>query len=202
MRRSVPFIGEDFIQRDSNNADAPKQNSIIDEVLGAETGNSSWDEVVSNWPSRVASEARASVSVSRPAAPKSNTPMRKVIAAGEQRAHIDWKPINNGHCLRISVNGNMDLALRNEWHRLLREVSTNGIGQFEFNLTQTPELSLTGLGMLLLFKEYKKSQRQDIKLCHCNQQIRELLQWTGMEKYFVIQGKSGSDLQNEVAPPG
>jgi len=117
--------------------------------------------------------------------------MPKTLAAGEHKPHIDWIPINNGHCLRVNISGKLDLQLRSEWQRFIRETSANPIRQFEFNFTQTPELSLAGLGFLLLFKEQKKSQRQDIKLCHCNRHIWELLQWTGMDKHFLIQSKQG-----------
>jgi anti-anti-sigma regulatory factor len=75
---------------------------------------------------------------------------------------------------------------------LLAETDANGIGQFEFNLTQAPNLSLTGLGMLLLFKERKGAERGDIKLCHCNKNVWDLLQWSGMDKYFTIQGIPGN----------
>ena len=61
----------------------------------------------------------------------------------------------------------------------------------KFNLTEAPTLTLTGLGMLLLFKEQKGSERGDIKLCHCNKDVWQLLQWTGMDKYFTIQGGPG-----------
>ena len=90
--------------------------------------------------------------------------------------------------MRINISGTIDQALRREWLRLLRETASKDVDQFEFNLTRTPALNMTGLGMLLLFKEQKRSQRQNITLCHCNRQVWELLQWTGMDRYFVIQG--------------
>lgn len=115
------------------------------------------------------------------------------IVSEHPKAHIDWKPINNGHCLRINIDGKLDVQMRKEWQRFMRATAASDVGQFEFNLTHTPELSLTGLGMLLHFKDQKHSQRQDIKLSHCNRQIRELLQWTGMDKFFLIQAKTGSN---------
>src|SRR5690606_10532300 len=90
--------------------------------------------------------------------------------------------------LRINISGTIDQELRREWLRLLRETASKEIDQFEFNLTRTPALSLTSLSMLLLFREQKRSQRQNITLCHCNRQVWEMLQWTGMDRYLVIQG--------------
>jgi anti-anti-sigma factor len=107
-------------------------------------------------------------------------------------ATIDWKPINSGHALRINIFGNLDQNLHSEWRRLIAETEANGIGQFEFNLTDAPSLTLTGLGMLLLFKEQKGSERGDIKLCHCNKDVWQMLQWTGMDKYFTIQAIPGT----------
>jgi anti-anti-sigma factor len=87
----------------------------------------------------------------------------------------------------------MDLEMRKEWRRLMRAMTKNNVGQFEFNLIQTANISLSGLGMLLLFRELKKAQRTDIKLCHCNKQIRDMLQLTGMDKYFLIQARVSGD---------
>ena len=107
-------------------------------------------------------------------------------------ATIDWLPINSGHGLRINISGSLDQSMHNEWRRLIAETEANGVGQFEFNLTDAPNLTLTGLGMLLHFKEQKGSERGDIKLCHCNKEVWQMLQWTGMDKYFTIQGRPGS----------
>lgn len=186
MRQSVPFIGEDLIVRGDTKNDGKHPGKLIAGVLDKDTNSSSWDEIVPNWPTRAAASARASVS--KPSPTKKSAPVQ---------AQIDWKPIRNGHCLRINISGKLDLELRKEWQRLLRETAASSAGQFEFNLTRTPELSLTGLGMLLLFKDQKKSQRQDIKLSDCNRQIFELLQWTGMDKYFVIHAKPGDALKSE-----
>jgi anti-anti-sigma factor len=192
MRQSVPFIGEELIARDGSEGATATHGKLIDEMLSTQAHTSSWEELVPERSSRTASQPKARAAVAK-ATPKSNQTMQKTKAAGEQQAHIDWIPINNGHCLRINISGRLDLQLRSEWQRFIRATAASNVGQFEFNLIQTPELSLTGLGLLLLFKEQKKSQRQDIKLCHCNRQIWELLQWTGMDQYFLIQGNPGKE---------
>lgn len=193
MRQPVPFIGEELLIR-GEDSEGDTHGRLLDDILSTEGNESSWDEIASNWPSRASTpEPHASVTKattpkpqpkSKPTPPKPKTPLAKAVSA----SHMEWIPINNGHGLRINVTGNMDLQLRKQWQQLLRETSASNIGQFEFNLAQAPELGLTGLGMLLLFKDQKKSQRQDIKLCHCSPRVRELLHWTGMDKYFVIQG--------------
>lgn len=104
-------------------------------------------------------------------------------------ASLDWVPINNGQGVRVNIYGSIDHGLRKEWSRLLRDTAANNIHEFEFNLTETPALSLTGLGMLLLFKERKGSGREQITLCNCNKEVEQLLRWSGMDKYFLIQPK-------------
>lgn len=201
MRKSVPFIGEELIARANSSAETSAQGKVIDDILSTADGQSSWDQLVKSAPEKPAKKlAPKTVNVGNldskphPSSDQNFTPLTS--AAGVPIAKLDWLPINSGHCLRISISGNMDIQLRKEWYRLLQETAASGIGQFEFNLTRTPELSLSGLGLLLLFKEQKKTQRQDIKLKHCNDQIHELLLWTGMDKYFVIQGPAG-DLAKE-----
>ena len=107
---------------------------------------------------------------------------------------MDWVSINSGRGLRVSIHGNIDNNLRKEWSRLLEETEGTDIKEFEFNLNETPALSLTGLGMLLLFKERKRSARDAIKLCNCNKEVAQLLEWTGMDKYFVIQNTQISEM--------
>lgn len=194
MRQPVPFIGEELIHRREGETGTSPRRNFIDEILSTNSEASSWDDVVSNWPSRAPGTAKPATTKSPNARIRkpvpSATPLKATV---DLKPHMAWIPINNGQGLRISISGRMDLRLREEWKRLLEKTAADAIGQFEFNLTQTPELSLTGLGMLLLFKEQQQTQRQNIKLCHCNPQIRELLQWTGMEKHFVVQGQTAQE---------
>lgn len=108
-------------------------------------------------------------------------------------ASLDWTPINNGRGLRINIHGAIDSGLRKEWARLLDGTGDANIEEFEFNLSDAPALSLTGLGMLLLFKERKGSARESISLCNCNKEVTQLLEWTGMDRYFVIKTTQISD---------
>lgn len=108
-------------------------------------------------------------------------------------ASLDWTPINNGRGLRINIHGAIDSDLRKEWARLLEGTGDANIEAFEFNLSDAPALSLTGLGMLLLFKERKGSARESISLCNCNKEVAQLLEWTGMDRYFVIKTTPISD---------
>lgn len=199
MRRKVPFVGEERIARaTSDEADAKKTNGrAIDEVLSTYLGSSSWEDYVPSSEPETPKPQRANSSISRQARHgimpiSQGATLKKAVIDSNVRARIDWIPINNGHGLRINIAGNLDQSSREEWRRLLDETANNGIDQFEFNMTQAPSLSLTGLGMLLMFKEQKGSERGDIKLCHCNKDVWQILQWTGMDKYFVIQGGPGN----------
>ncbi|MFO1389984.1 STAS domain-containing protein [Cellvibrio sp.] len=207
MRRKVPFLGEDQIVRDGDEAAQAKKAraQVIDDILSTNSQPSTWDDLVtSDYPDPLGlqppSAARAPV-IPRKPRPKTVpvTPgpvpaLKKAIiesAFSKGLSTIDWLPINSGHGLRINICGQLDQNLRAEWRRLLEETERTGVGQFEFNFTEAPSLSLTGLGLLLLFKEQKKSERGDIKLCHCNREVWQMLQWTGMDKYFTIQGIPG-----------
>jgi anti-anti-sigma factor len=208
MRRKVPFLGEEHIARASGEeAEAKKSRGhLIDDVLSTQKQSTTWDDVVTNdYPDPVSTSSkvsRAHAPVPTPANKLRSkkvpvTPSIKKVAiegtfSDANAATIDWSLINNGHGLRINIFGTLDQSLRGEWRRLLEETANSDVGQFEFNLTEAPTLTLTGLGMLLLFREQKGSGRGDIKLCHCNKDVWQLLQWTGMEKYFTIQGESVS----------
>lgn len=206
MRRKVPFLGEERIARAGDDEAEAKKNRghLIDDVLSTQKQPSTWDDLVTNdYPDPIGAPPKAQ-RPPEPAAKASDKPrakkvpvtpgslLKKAISdSGYSDANagtIDWLPINSGHSLRINICGKLDQNLRREWRKLLDEAASSNIGQFEFNLTEAPTLTLTGLGMLLMFKEQKGSARGDIKLCHCNKDVWQMLQWTGMDKYFTIQG--------------
>jgi len=207
MRRKVPFLGEENVTRATDEEAQAKKSrgQLIDEVLSTHTQPSTWDDHVVVEYSAPFSALKASAPLKTPS-PKISRPKLIPVTPGPvlkkaiidnmyshaNTATINWLPINSGHGLRINIFGSLDQNLRHEWRRLIAETEANGIGQFEFNLTEAPNLTLTGLGMLLLFKEQKGSERGDIKLCHCNKEVWQILQWTGMDKYFTIQGKPTS----------
>jgi anti-anti-sigma factor len=220
MRHHVPFVGERKIVRADDEQARLKRTSgkVIDDVVGDGKVESSWDDVVPDgWVDKSQSKPTkpaASASVSMPrghvpikANPKTTAavPAKKVTtpkatsASGSitfsDSASMDWVRINNGRGLRVSIHGNIDNDLRQEWSRLLNDTESADVKEFEFNLNETPALSLTGLGMLLLFKERKGSARDDIRLCNCNKEVTQLLHWTGMDKYFAIENTQISNVK-------
>lgn len=216
MRRVVPFIGEQQIARADTELERSKRSSgrVIDEVVSNADAESSWDDTIN--PESPPKNPSAGVGVSRPGASgkgkmlvKTNAPRQGFDVSGAHKNQtqttrsttfvpagmptMEWVAVNNGRGMRITICGNIDHNLRSEWNRLLAEIEGNEAGEFEFNLTQAPSLSLTGLGMLLLFKERKTTRYDAIRLCHCNREVAQLLHWTGMDKYFVIQADQQHD---------
>lgn len=218
MRHLVPFVGEQKVVRANDEQARGKRiaGRVIDDVVGDGKVESSWDDVVPDgWsdkskPKQGKPASSASVSMPRAHVPiKANpknagsTPAKKVASARSSSSSItfsdsasmDWVRINNGRGLRVSIHGNIDNDLRKEWSRLLSDSESADVKEFEFNLNETPALSLTGLGMLLLFKERKGSTRDDIRLCNCNKEVTQLLHWTGMDKYFAIENTQISNVK-------
>jgi anti-anti-sigma factor len=215
MRHHVPFVGERKVVRADDEQARAKRTSgrVIDDVVGEGPQESSWDDIVPEaWvaknngqPNKKAeSLSRNPVSVPRPHVPlkagaATLTPTRNKLASTVNAltypgSSLDWISINSGRGIRVSVHGCIDNSLRRDWSRLISETEATGVKEFEFNLKETPTLSLTGLGMLLLFKESKGAGRDAIKLCNCNREINQLLEWTGMDRYFVIQKTQISDV--------
>ncbi len=193
-----------------------KLGTVIDDVVATQTAESSWEDTVpADWQKAKSPVRQASVSLAsgesktmkqtvppgakpRAFSGKSlqpqvrsqvaaSAPLRSTTIVYSDGPSLDWLPINNGHGLRINVNGNLDLQLRGEWNRLLEETRDLKLSEFEFNLGATNSLSLAGLGMLLLFRESKSSSKNHICLKNCNRDVAQLLFWTGMDKYFTIQ---------------
>lgn len=221
MRHHVPFLGERRVVRaDDESARTKRMNGrVIDYVIGDGNIESSWEDVVpAGWNDqpkivpadsigphvvvpapRALVKTKSQVPIKKSAAkenvasPQKNTASNKLTSAAAAR--LNWVSINNGRGLRVIVRGNIDYDLRKEWRRLLEDTETASIKEYEFNLNETPTLSLIGLGMLLLFKERKGVARGAIKLCNCNKDVTQLLHWTGMDKYFLIENTQISDVK-------
>ncbi|HSC68768.1 MAG TPA: STAS domain-containing protein [Cellvibrio sp.] len=210
MRHHVPFVGERKVVRADDERARSKRTSgrVIDDVVGDGKVQSSWDDVVpSGWIDQSQPKPQIAATKTSASAPKGQVPIApgvKTQSANTGKnippkkpgsstvtfsdaASMDWVLINNGRGLRVSVYGNLDNDLRKEWMRLLEDEEFAAIKEFEFNFSETPALSLTGLGMLLLFKERKGFGREAIRLCNCNKDVVQLLLWTGMDKYFSIE---------------
>jgi anti-anti-sigma factor len=213
MRHLVPFVGERKVVRADDEQARIKRTSgrVIDEIVGDGKVESSWDDVVpSGWIDKskpkpatpvasVAPKPQASIKADtkHSASAKKTTPVKVSGTSApmtfSDAASMDWVRINSGRGLRVSIYGNIDNHLRKEWARLLNDTESADVKEFEFNLNETPALSLTGLGMLLLFKERKGSKRDAIRLCNCNKEVTQLLLWTGMDKHFSIENTQISD---------
>ncbi|MDO3385272.1 STAS domain-containing protein [Gilvimarinus sp. SDUM040013] len=174
MKKQVPFVGEDFFDRDSDNAAFSDETQMLDDLLDAELKSSSWDDIVPAESKGRKTKARASITI-----PASQKPIKPGTT-------IDWRPVNHGHCIRINIHGDMDIQMMKQWRQLLKETADNGIHQFEFDLRDTECMSLAGLAMLLLFKDSKQAGSRDIALNQCNRELYKRLLWSGLTEEFIV----------------
>lgn len=213
MRPQVPFIGERKLMRANDEQARIKRMSgrVIDDVVGEGVASSSWEDVVGDgWADR--SEPKLPVPGARArvaATPGVKVPIRsgtiatsvarvsranngagKSLQAGtvglSGSSFIEWMVIHNGRGVRVNIQGVIDGHLRKEWAQLLSGTDDLHIEEFEFNLSNSPVLGLTGLAMLLMFRDKKRSVCKVISLCNCTKEVVQLLEWTGMDHYFVI----------------
>lgn len=106
---------------------------------------------------------------------------------------LDWIYIHNGRGVRVNIHGAINHHLRKDWALLLEATADSIIEEVEFNFSDSPSLNLTGLGMLLLFKEKKRVTGEMISLCNCNKEVTQLLEWARMDRYFTIKKTHISD---------
>ena len=208
MRSLVPFVSEQkTVRGDGPEAQQKRaQGRVIDEVVEGENAPSSWEDAV---PESARERSKPGAGVVLPSLTPASKGKQPSLTAKAQdvkaykqpkasRNHsapafadgpiLEWKLINQGRGIRVDVLGNIDHTLKPEWQRLLAEVEASDLREFEFNLSDTPALSLTGLGMLLLLRE-RRGLKDVISLLNCNPRVTELLQWCGMEKYFKVVAK-------------
>lgn len=210
--RKVPFEPEQQLMR-AKDDEAQARGNLIDDVLSTQNQPSSWDDLVDDDYSYLVraplAPDQAKPASIKPAQPKPvpkpvPKPLPKAIPApkpaqpkpaglvtyADGAASLDWQLSEDGKKLHITLCGILDHTLGREWRDLISAATAADAAHFEFNLGESSELTLAGLGMLLVFKEKTRAALGDIRLQHCNKEVWQMLHWTGMDKYFTIQGTS------------
>ncbi len=97
------------------------------------------------------------------------------------------RQINDGEGLRIAVQSPLLVAQTGVLREFLSELKRYSANSFEIDLNLCNDMSITGLGILLLIHKNLDVQSEQIKVINGKPAILQLLRWAGMEKYFSLQ---------------
>ena len=97
------------------------------------------------------------------------------------------REVDNGKGLRIAVQSPLLNSKTPVLRQLMAELEKHAAEDYEIDLNLCSEMSITGLGILLMVQKKLDTQSERIKVTNGNSQVMQLLKWAGMEQYFSLQ---------------
>ena len=99
---------------------------------------------------------------------------------------VDTKFSQDGKLLIVSIDGNFDFSLLNEFRQSYFESSV-APEKFIVDLRNTKTIDSSALGMLLNMKRYLNKADGEIRIINCNETVKKVLHITSFNKKFTIE---------------
>ncbi|MDX1453408.1 MAG: STAS domain-containing protein [Oleiphilaceae bacterium] len=91
----------------------------------------------------------------------------------------------SGDVVTIRIEGRFDFSA----HQAFRETYENlgaDINEYRIDLQETSYLDSSALGMLLLLRDYAGGDQANIKIMHCNDEVKKIFAISNFEQLFDI----------------
>tara|TARA_B110000881_G_C18179098_1_gene319230 strand:- start:12 stop:317 length:306 start_codon:yes stop_codon:yes gene_type:complete len=90
-----------------------------------------------------------------------------------------------GKELTINISGRFDFSSHQEF-RQIYENAPSDINEFIINMNDATYLDSSALGMLLLLRDHAGGDNADIKIVHCNDDVKKILTISNFGQLFNI----------------
>jgi len=87
--------------------------------------------------------------------------------------------------LTISIDGRFDFSKHADF-RNAYEAAPEKVTSYDIDLSETSYLDSSALGMLLLLRDHVGGTDANIKISHCNDEVRKILEVSNFEQLFNI----------------
>ena len=91
----------------------------------------------------------------------------------------------DGKVVTIDISGRFDFSIHREF-RQVYEQDRGGTTQYLINLHQTEYMDSSALGMLLLLREHAGGDRANIKIMHCQPEVKKILSIANFHHLFCL----------------
>lgn len=92
---------------------------------------------------------------------------------------------NSHNELKISVEGRFDFSKHTEF-RNAYEAVVDDVKCYDIDLSETSYLDSSALGMLLLLRDHVGGSDADVKISHCNDEVKKILEISNFGQLFKI----------------
>ena len=90
-----------------------------------------------------------------------------------------------GKELTINISGRFDFSSHQEF-RQIYENAPSDINEFIIDMNDATYLDSSALGMLLLLRDHAGGDNADIKIMHCNEDVKKILTISNFGQLFNI----------------
>jgi len=98
-------------------------------------------------------------------------------------------PINasvKGDELTIAVEGRFDFSAHQEFRDAYEDAQIN-VSQYIIDMSKATYLDSSALGMLLLLRDHAGGESANVKIIHCNADVKKILTISNFEQLFTIE---------------
>jgi HptB-dependent secretion and biofilm anti anti-sigma factor len=92
---------------------------------------------------------------------------------------------SDGKAVTVDISGRFDFSMHQEF-RQVYEQDPGGTTQYIINLHQTEYMDSSALGMLLLLREHAGGDRANIKIVHCQPEVKKILTIANFQHLFCL----------------
>jgi HptB-dependent secretion and biofilm anti anti-sigma factor len=92
---------------------------------------------------------------------------------------------SDGKIVTVDISGRFDFSMHQEF-RQVYEQDPGDTTQYIINLHQTEYMDSSALGMLLLLREHAGGDRANIKIVHCQPEVKKILTIANFQHLFCL----------------
>jgi len=92
----------------------------------------------------------------------------------------------DGNKINIIISGRFDFSNHKEFCDAYRNTPSGGSNEFIIDFSTTEYVDSSALGMLLLLREHAGSDKADITLKGCRNDVKDILMLSNFDKLFKI----------------
>ncbi|WP_179957842.1 STAS domain-containing protein [Exilibacterium tricleocarpae] len=105
--------------------------------------------------------------------------------SGSNLQRVTARPDAAEQALIIEVSGPFNLDVHRDFRRAY-ESQGQRFARYTVNLKQCTAVDSTGLGMLLLLRDYSQLEKDDLLITHCSRDVRMVLRYASFDQLFTI----------------
>lgn len=95
-------------------------------------------------------------------------------------------PRDNGNEMIIKITGRFDFSSHQEFRQIYENASPD-IRVYVIDMADATYLDSSALGMLLLLRDHAGGDNSDIRIRHCNEDVRKILTISNFGQLFRIE---------------